>query len=238
MRPPTAKLMFANVLLGLERAGDPQRQLLVAGLDRAGGLDDVLRLQRGDQRRAVDAETGELLHRELDEDPLVLRAQDLDLRDVGDLQQLRANVFDIVAKLAMGEAVGGEAVDDAERVAEIVVEARADDAGRQRVADIADALADVIPDVRRPAWRSCCPCRLTKIVVTPALVKLRRKSRCGVSCSLRSSRSVTCFSVSSTVAPGQAACTTMVLMMKVGIFGCGRAGNRTRRRRATATIMR
>ena len=47
----------------------------------------------------------------------------------------------------MGEAVGGEAVDDAEGVAEIVVEARPDDAGRQRVADVADALADVIPDV-------------------------------------------------------------------------------------------
>jgi hypothetical protein len=54
------------------------------------------------------------------------------------------------------------------------------------------------------------------MVVTPARVKLRRKSRCGVSCSLRSSRSVTCFSVSSTVAPGHAADTTIVLMMKVG----------------------
>ena len=60
------------------------------------------------------------------------------------------------------------------------------------------------------------PLRLTKIVVTPARVKLRRKSSFGVSCSLRSSRSVTCFSVSSTLAPGHAACTTIVLMMKVG----------------------
>ncbi len=60
------------------------------------------------------------------------------------------------------------------------------------------------------------PFRLTKIVVTPARVKLRRKSSFGVSCSLRSSRSVTCLSVSSTVAPGQAACTTIVLMMKAG----------------------
>ena len=31
------------------------------------------------------------------------------------------------------------------------------------------------------------------MVETPARVKLRRKSRCGVSCSVRSSRSVTCF---------------------------------------------
>jgi hypothetical protein len=45
------------------------------------------------------------------------------------------------------ETVGGEAVDDAEGVAELVVEAGPDDAGRQGVADVADALADVIPDV-------------------------------------------------------------------------------------------
>ena len=121
------------------------------------GLDDVLRLQRGEQRRAIDAEAGELLHRELDEDPLVLRAEDFDLRDIGHEQQLRADVLDIVAQLAMREAVRGEAVDDAERVAEVVVEARPDDAGRQRVADVADALADVIPDVGNLRWRSRCP---------------------------------------------------------------------------------
>ena len=93
--------MSQDVLLGLERAGDAQRQRLVAGLDRAGRPDDVLRLQRGDQRRAVDAEAGELLHREFDEDPLVLRAEDLDLRDIGDVQQLGADLLDIVAQLAM-----------------------------------------------------------------------------------------------------------------------------------------
>ena len=47
----------------------------------------------------------------------------------------------------MAESVGREAVDDPERVAEIVVEERPDDAGRKRVANIADAFADVIPDV-------------------------------------------------------------------------------------------
>ena len=66
----------------------------------------------------------------------------------GTFKQLGAHVLDIVAQLAMREAVGGEAVDDAERVAELVVEARADDAGRQGVPHVADALADVIPDVR------------------------------------------------------------------------------------------
>ena len=56
-------------------------------------------------------------------------------------------VLDVVAQLAMAEAVGGEAVDQAERVAEVVVEARTDHAGRQRVADVADVLAHLVPDV-------------------------------------------------------------------------------------------
>ena len=73
------------------------------------------------------------------------------------LQKLRADVLDIVAQLAMREAVGGEAVDDPEGVAEIVVEARPDDAGRQGVADVADALAHVIPDVRHLLGGRRCP---------------------------------------------------------------------------------
>ena len=62
----------------------------------------------------------------------------------------------VVAQFAMGEAVGGEAVDQAEGVAEIVVEARSDDAGGQRAADVADVLAHLIPDVRhfRRPWSS------------------------------------------------------------------------------------
>ena len=54
------------------------------------GTDRVLRLQRGDQRHPVDAKTGELLRRELDENLLVLRPKNLDLRDVLNLQQSRA----------------------------------------------------------------------------------------------------------------------------------------------------
>ena len=96
---------------------------------------------------AIDAQAGQLLRRELDEDGLVLGAEDLDLGHVGHAQQPRADVLDVVAQLAVREAIGGEAVDDAEGVAELVVEAGPDDAGRQRVADVADALADLVPDV-------------------------------------------------------------------------------------------
>ena len=59
------------------------------------------------------------------------------------LLELRADVFDVVAKFAMGESVDGETVDDPERRAEIadiarrseplpLVEASAADAGRTR----------------------------------------------------------------------------------------------------------
>ena len=124
-RPFASKVDRQNVLLGLERAGDAKRDPFVAGLHDAGRADGVLRLQRGDQVAAVDAQSCELLGRELDEDLLVLGADDLDLRHVGHAQQPRADVLDIVAQLAVGEAVGGEAVDDPEGVAELVVEARA-----------------------------------------------------------------------------------------------------------------
>ena len=81
------------------------------------------------------------------------------------------------------------------------------------------------------------PLRLTKIVVSPARVKLRMKSSCGVSWSLRSSRSVTCLRVSSIVAPGHAAWTTIVLMTKVGSSLRPRL-MKENTPAATATIMR
>src|SRR5262245_65436258 len=40
-----------------------------------------------------------------------------------------------------------EAIDDPERVAKLIVEARPDDTRREGVSHIADAFADVIPDV-------------------------------------------------------------------------------------------
>src|SRR5215475_5633882 len=47
----------------------------------------------------------------------------------------------------MREALRDKAIDDAECIAELVVEAGSDHACRQGVPNIADALADMIPDV-------------------------------------------------------------------------------------------
>ena len=49
--------------------------------------DGVLRLQGRHHRRVVEAETGQLLGREFDDDLLVLGAEHFDLRDVGDVQE-------------------------------------------------------------------------------------------------------------------------------------------------------
>ena len=137
-----------EVLLGPEVARDPDEDLLVAGLHHTRRRDGVLGLQGGDQRGAVDAEAGQLLGRELHVDALVLRAEDVDLRDVRQLEEPLADLVHVVPQLPVGESVRGEAVDDAVGVAELVVEAGPDDALRQRLADVAHLLAHLVPDVR------------------------------------------------------------------------------------------
>ena len=131
MRPPTAKLTFEKILLRPERAGDVEEIAFrrPSELSRLGGRRSAP--AGADQRRPVDPEVGKLLHRELDEDLLVLGAEDLDLRDIRHVQESRADVLNVVAKLAIAEAIRGEAVNDAERIAELVVEPRSDDASRQ-----------------------------------------------------------------------------------------------------------
>ena len=123
--PADGEINAGDVLLGAKRTGHSDRHGFVAGLYFARWPDDVLRLKRSDQRAAIDAEACQLPHRELDENPFVLRAENLDLRNVGQAEQARAHIFDIIAQLPLRESVGGEAVDDAERVAELVVEERA-----------------------------------------------------------------------------------------------------------------
>jgi len=70
----------------IERAGHAEEKLFVAGLDRAGRDDHILRLKRGDQSGPVNSETGELFRREFDKDLFVLSAKNFDFQDVRNLQ--------------------------------------------------------------------------------------------------------------------------------------------------------
>ena len=59
-----------------------------------------------------------------------------------------ADVNDVIPQLPVGKAVRGEAVDDTVGVAEVAVEAGADDPLRQRVADVTHLLAHPLPNAR------------------------------------------------------------------------------------------
>ena len=89
--------------------------LLVASIDGAARLDRVLRLQRFDQLGNVEPHGGELLGRELEIDLLVLRADEIDLRNVGNAEQFGSHALGIIAQLAMGEAVRSQRKDQRHR---------------------------------------------------------------------------------------------------------------------------
>ena len=110
--------------------------------------------------------------RELDIHALVLGAQDVDLGDVRQLEQLLADVVHVVEQLALGEAVGGEAVDNAVGVAKLVVEAGADDALRKRVRRCRRTFLRTWYQMSGTSAGGVESFRFTKIVARPALVKL------------------------------------------------------------------
>src|SRR5262245_65150396 len=118
--PVNREIDVGDILFRAEGAGNTHGDRLVPSLDNAGGPYDVLRLQRGNQSATIDAEAGELLHRELDEDLLVLSSENFNLGDVGNAEELRTDILNIVSKLARREAIGGKAVNDAKRVAELI----------------------------------------------------------------------------------------------------------------------
>jgi hypothetical protein len=82
---------------------------------------------------------------------LVLRAGEVHLVDIGHAQELVARGVGEVAQLGVREAVAGDRVEIAEGIAELVVEERALHALRQRVLDIAELLAHLVPGLRHGA---------------------------------------------------------------------------------------
>ena len=90
----------------------------------------------------------------------------------------------------MREPIGREAVDDAERVAKIIVEPRPDNPGRKRMADVANILSDLIPNVRNIA-RLCLPLQIDEDGCNTRARVASQRVETLVSCSFRSIRSVT-----------------------------------------------
>ena len=138
-----------------ERSGNADRVFLQTGLNDAGWRDRVLLLQTRDDLVATDAKPGELMGVEFEIEFLVLGSDQLRLRRILDGQYLCTNSFDIVAQLAVREPVGGERINNAKDIAELVIESRPQDALRQCDSYVGDLLANLIPDVRdRLLWRA------------------------------------------------------------------------------------
>ena len=132
----------------IERAGDAQRHALRGGLDGAGRHDVVLLGQRIEQRLRRDAERRQLGVRELDEDPLVLGAVEIDLGDARHLQQPLAHAFGGLLQLRVVGAVAGHHVEDGIDVAEFVVDDGTEQTGRQLALHVGQLLAQQIKQIR------------------------------------------------------------------------------------------
>ncbi len=131
----------------VERAARTQIDAVAVGLEAAGRRDRVLRLQRLLHLIEADAEGCQFCVRYLDIDLLVLQPDQTDLGHVRHAQQFEFQALGVVAQLCIAVAVAGQCIDIAERVAEFIVEERAERAGRQRVADVADLLAHLVEHV-------------------------------------------------------------------------------------------
>ena len=96
---------------------------------------------------------------EFDEQTLILLADDGDLADAMDRQQAFANVLQHVPQLRQRKPVAGEGVNDPEDIAEFIVVERALHTGRQGRGNVADLLADLIPQARHIRRRRVVPQR-------------------------------------------------------------------------------
>src|SRR5215472_5433750 len=137
----------------IECSGDADRIFLETGLDNAGRGDRILLLQTRDDRVAADTHPRQLVGVEFEIELLVLSADQLRFRGILDRQYLCADTFDVVAQFSVRKPIGRESVDNAENVAELVIETRPQHAVRQRRLYVGDLLANLVPDVRDRLFR-------------------------------------------------------------------------------------
>ncbi|MNF92035.1 hypothetical protein D3C84_746670 [compost metagenome] len=96
----------------------------------------------------IDAQRSEFARGEVQVQHFVLLADHFDLAQSRYAANFHARLFHVVAQLTQGQAVGGEGVDRAEDVTELVVERRPLYALRELVFDVVDLLAHLVPDFR------------------------------------------------------------------------------------------
>ncbi|MNN09485.1 hypothetical protein D3C81_1223670 [compost metagenome] len=138
---------LADLLDTVEAPAHPQLQALARRLEEAGGAHRVLLLQRLLDGLQWHAKGRQLEVGQLDPDFLVLQPNQLDLADVLDPLQLDLDAVGVVLEHRIVEARAGQRIDIAERSAEFVIEERALDFRWQRVADVRDFLANLIPQL-------------------------------------------------------------------------------------------
>ena len=107
-----------------ELARNADSDLFSSCVDGAARLDSVLCLQRRYEAGNVEAHGRELLGGELQVNLLVLRADEVDLGNVRNAQQLASQTLGMVAQLAVRKTVRGQGEDESIGVAELVIEER------------------------------------------------------------------------------------------------------------------
>ena len=128
--------------------GRIERDVLVSDAHATAIGGDVPRLELAVDLLFVDAELRQPLPRDLEEDLLLLFAEQIDLLDVAHQQQLAAQELRVAAKLRLRVALAGNRQEDAVNVAEIVDHQRlAAHRGRQPGLDVVDFPAKLVPDL-------------------------------------------------------------------------------------------
>src|SRR5580704_7570198 len=135
----------AQVFIGGKPPRHPHHELLLPAVEHTRRGNCVLRLQRSNQLGRVDMEVRQPPDGELYVNALILSAEEVDLGNVGQMQQRRAHAFDIIAQLPGGKAVADKSILETVHVPDFVVCFRADDARRKYRANVSQLLPDLVP---------------------------------------------------------------------------------------------
>ena len=106
-----------------------------------------MRLQSLYELGNVEPHGGELLGRELQINLLVLGAEKVDLRNVGNAEQFGTHVLGIIAQLAVGEAIRSQREDQGISVPEFIVEEGTLHALWQGLFDVVDLFSNLVPEI-------------------------------------------------------------------------------------------